>query len=137
MRLLDTCRSPTCEARYVLSHNTVPGEERPRPCTAPGCKFAHNPATAVQEQEAMYAEEASLANVTTKAGKARFSKWRMQHAHAHGNVQPGKFGEPMLRHDMEKQLLDPLHLAELGVPPLFWFVPCVRIRCIGRHACDR
>ena len=56
----------------------------------------------------------------TKAGKARFSRWRMEHAHEHGNIQPGLYGEPLLRHDLDKQLLDPLHLAELGIPKTSW-----------------
>ena len=44
----------------------------------------------------------------------------MEHAHTHGNIQPGKFGEPMLRHNLENQLLDPLHMAELGIPKTPW-----------------
>ena len=68
----------------------------------------------------MYAEEAEFAKEKTKAGKTRYSKWRMNHAHAHRNVQPGKFGEPMLRHNLDNQLLDPLHMAELGIPKTPW-----------------
>jgi hypothetical protein len=65
-------------------------------------------------------DEARLVADKTKAGKARFSRWRMEHAHTHGNVQPGLYGEPLLRHDLDKQLLDPLHLAELGIPKTSW-----------------
>ena len=35
--LLGECKSPTCEQRYVLSHNPLPGESRPRPCPCLGC----------------------------------------------------------------------------------------------------
>lgn len=114
------CVSHTREARFVLGHNTIPGEDLPRPCTAPGCTFAHNRETAAQEQADMLATEEELANDLTKAGVARFSKWRMAHAHAHANVQPGRYGAPMLQHDLENQILEPLHYAELGVPKLPW-----------------
>ena len=114
--LLAQCKSPTFIERCVLSHNTVPGESRPRPCTAIGCTFGHTAEMALAEQKAMYEEEAALAKVDTKAGKAAFSKWRMKHAHTHSNVQPGRYGEPMLRHDMHKQLLDALHMSKLNVP---------------------
>ena len=56
----------------------------------------------------------------SKSGKAAFSKWRMTHAHAHYNIQPGPHGKPMFHHDFEDQILDPLHLAELGVPKTPW-----------------
>jgi hypothetical protein len=118
--LLKTCKSPTRLERYVLSHSTVPGEAVPRPCTASGCKFAHDPATALAEQAALLKEEAGLEIVKTKSGKSRFSRWRMLHASTHGNVQPGMYGAPMLEHNMDSQLLDPLHLAELGIPKTPW-----------------
>eukprot|EP00966_Prymnesium_polylepis_P069113 1605791-Prymnesium_polylepis.2 len=107
------CVSPTAVQRHVHSHGTVPGGQLPRPCDAPGCTFAHNRATAAAEQAAMLAKEQELAAVTTKAGKRAFADWRMAHARLHGNIQPGKHGAPMLRHDLDKQLLDVLHLAEL------------------------
>ena len=44
--LLQQCRCPTVVERFVKSHTPLPGEELPRPCTAPGCTFAHNRATA-------------------------------------------------------------------------------------------
>ena len=116
--LLKECESPTAEERYIMSHNTLPGESQPRPC--PCCSFGHEPSTVLAKQKAMYEDEARLAAEKTKAGKARFSRWRMEHAHKHGNVQPGLYGEPLLRHDLDKQLLDPLHLAELGIPKTSW-----------------
>ena len=116
--LLEECKSPTAKERYIMSHNTLPGEDLPRPC--PCCCFGHDPSTVLADQKAMYEEEARLAADKTKAGKARFSKWRMEYAQKHGNVQPGLYGEPMLRHDLDSQLLDPLHLAELGVPKTPW-----------------
>ena len=40
------------------------GESVPRPCTRPGCKFAHDPETATckEEYDALLAQEAELAN---------------------------------------------------------------------------
>ena len=35
----------------------------------------------------------------SKSGKAAFRKWRMDHAHAHRNIQPGPHGKPMLHHN--------------------------------------
>ena len=110
------CISPTALDRDIKSHSIVPGESIPRPCTGKDCKFAHNPATAMAEYVAFRAEEKRLASDTTKAGKAAFSKWRMAHADRHDNVQPGEYGEPMIRHDLDDQLLDGLHVAELNLP---------------------
>jgi len=56
----------------------------------------------------------------SKSGKAAFSKWRMDHAHAHLSIQPGPHGKPMFHHDFQDQILDPLHLSELGVPKAPW-----------------
>ena len=115
------CHSHSRLERYVWSHNTVPGEAGPRPCTAPGCKFAHDPSTAAAQQAALFKKEAELVADVTKTGKAAFAKWRIQgHAHQHYNVQPGKFGEPFLVHHFDRQILDPLHLAELGKPKTPW-----------------
>ena len=44
----------------------------------------------------------------------------MGHAHSHGNVQPGEYGMPMFKHHMDQQILDALHLAELGLPKTPW-----------------
>ena len=35
-------------------------------------------------------------------------------------MQPGKYGSPMLQHDMDDQILEPLHYAELGLPKYPW-----------------
>ena len=64
--------------------------------------------------------EAEFASDKTKAGKGRFSRWRMEHASRHGNVQPGLYGKPMFEHHMNKQILDSLHLSELGLPKTPW-----------------
>ena len=56
----------------------------------------------------------------SKSGKAAFSNWRIAHAHAHFNIQPGPHGKPMLHHDFQDQILDPLHLSVLGVPKTPW-----------------
>jgi hypothetical protein len=72
------------------------------------------------EAAAILATEAELAADKTKNGRVRFSRWRMTHAVCHSNVQPGKYGEPMFEHDFEDQILDALHLAQLGVPKTPW-----------------
>ena len=84
------------------------------------CTFAHNPETALAEYEEMLATEGELSADNSKAGKAKFSRWRMDHARCHENVQPGEYGKPFLHHSMSKQILDPLHYAELGVPKTGW-----------------
>ena len=118
---LSLCRSLTCEERFILSHSPLPGESGlPRPCTAKGCQFAHNPETAAAELAQLRATEKELAADASKKGKAAFSKWRMAHADNHLNVQPGEYGEPMLHHDMCDQLLDALHLAELNLPKIIF-----------------
>ena len=118
---LGQCISHSRVQRLVLSHNTVPGEPHPRPCTAPGCTFSHGTAAETKaEQAKLLAEEFALASDRTTAGKAAFSKWRMKHAHSHLNVQPGEFGHPFLIHHFDRQILDPLHLSELGVPKTPW-----------------
>ena len=114
------CHSPSVIERYIWSHNIIPGEMVPRPCTAPECTFGHDATTVEAERAAMLAKEATLAAVDTTAGKAAFSKWRMAHAHSHWNVQPGKFGAPFLLHHFDRQILDPLHLSELGAPKTPW-----------------
>ena len=84
------------------------------------CAFAHDKLTADAEFAALLVAEAELAANTTKAGKTAFSKWRMEHAHRHFNVQPGAYGKPMLHYDMDHFILDLLHLAELGIPKTPW-----------------
>ena len=121
VKYLKQCHSHSRIERYVLSHNTVPGEEFPRKCTAPGCTFGHGtPAEAIAEQEDLFEEERKLKANDTTAGRAAFSKWRMEFAHRHLNVQPGKHGEPFLVHHFDKQILDPLHYSELGHPKTPW-----------------
>ena len=117
-QLLKQCRELSVEERYVLSHMPLPGETLPRPCTSPGCKFAHDPSTAAQEHAALLAEEKRPSAIDTKAGKAAFSRWRMAHAHAHRNVQPGEYGKPMIHVNFTNVILDALHMAELNLPKL-------------------
>ena len=118
------CRELSCLEREILSHNPPAGEQLPRPCIAPGCKFAHNPATAAKELRELLAKEAELAADTSKKGKQRYSAWRMAHAWKgkvpHSNVPPGLYGLPLFRHHFRKQILDALHLAELGLPKTPW-----------------
>jgi len=118
------CRELSCLEREILSHNPPKGEELPRPCIAPGCTFAHNPATAAKEYKELLAKEAELAADTSKKGKQRYTAWRMQHAWKgkipHSNVPPALYGLPLFRHHFRKQILDALHLAELGLPKTPW-----------------
>ena len=86
----------------------------------PGCTFAHNRSTAAAEYAALLAMEDALSKVDTKAGKAAFSKWRMEHAHSHNNVQPGNYGKPMFHHNFRNVILDMLHMAELNLPKIIW-----------------
>ena len=89
--------------------------------TAPGCTFGHGSAEqTLAEMAALQELYNAKAADKSKSGKAAFSKWRMTHAHAHYNIQPGPHGKPMFHHDFEDQILDPLHLAELGVPKTPW-----------------
>lgn len=118
--LLQECHCPTRLERFIWSHSPLPGEELPRPCTAPGCRFAHDRVSAAQELSDLLEAEAQLAKDQTKAGKAAFSKWRMAHAHSHFNVQPGAYGSPLFEHDLDDQILDSLHYGELGLPKTPW-----------------
>lgn len=118
------CRELSCLEREILSHNPPDGEELPRPCIAPGCKFGHDRAAVAKEYEEMLATESQLEKDKSKEGRKRFTDWRMRHAYrgpaSHLNVQPGLYGRPLLRHHMEKQILDALHLAVLGLPKTPW-----------------
>ena len=69
---------------------------------------------------AMEAEIAAFEADTSKKGKARYSKWRMEHAKTHGNVQPGAYGEPFFDIELDDFILDLLHLAELNIPKIAW-----------------
>ena len=118
------CRELSCEERDVLSHNPVPGEPLPRPCIADNCKFGHDRSTVAQEYTDLLAMEAVLSADKTKKAKAKYSLWRMLHAwkgaNPHFNVPPGLYGKPMLRHHFNRQILDALHLALLGLPKTPW-----------------
>jgi hypothetical protein len=120
--LLAKCLEPSVIQRFVRSHTPVPGEESPRPCDVPGCKFGHgdDAAAIVEALSELLAMEKKLSADDSKKGKAAFSKWRMAHAASHFNVQPGEYVKPMFWHDFCDQILDALHLAELGLPKTPW-----------------
>ena len=65
---LAKCHSPGWKERYVLAHHPLPGETLPRPCTAAGCTYAHNQATAADELASLLKAEAELASDKTNAG---------------------------------------------------------------------
>jgi len=116
-----TCHAPTRAERWIWSHTPFPGETLPRPCTRPGCTFAHtDPA---REYAALLATIAEFKADTTAGADRRFSVWRMAHAQGgtgvvgHGNVQPGPDGAPMMDLDsMLYFLIDLLHGLYLNLP---------------------
>lgn len=118
--LLSRCRMPTMTERYLWSHNILPGEDVPRPCTAPGCTYAHDAATAKSEYDALIAQEKSLSAVETRSGRAAFARFRLEHAHSHNNIQPAQYGKPLLHHSMRDQILDSLHYSKLGLGKIPW-----------------
>ena len=118
--LKEDCISHTLAQRVNWSHTPRRGQSLPDPCTHAGCKFGKNPSFIPQEYRSLLDEEAKLEADDSKAGRSRFSKWRMAHAHAHSNVQPGKYGAPFFEHDLDDQIFDPLHNAELGLPKTPW-----------------
>ena len=118
--LKEDCISHTLAQRVNWSHTPRRGQSLPDPCTHAGCKFGKNPSFIPQEYRSLLDDEAKLEADDSKAGRSRFSKWRMAHAHAHSNVQPGKYGAPFFEHDLDDQIFDPLHNAELGLPKTPW-----------------
>lgn len=94
----------------------------PRPCTSPGCTYAHDPATGTAQYEQLIDAEKKLSVVESRAGKAAFAHFRMQHAHSHFNVQPAEYGKPLLllHHHMADQILDSLHYSKLGLGKIPW-----------------
>ena len=116
---LKDCVSPTLRTRRIRAHRPLPGKELPEPCDC--CNFGHGTEDETRQQMAdEAAEETRLDADKSKNGKARFSRWRMQHAQTHGNVQPGKYGEPFFEIELDEFVLDLLHLAELNVPKIIW-----------------
>ena len=69
--LLQQCRCLSCDERYILSHSPLPGESVPRPCTAPGCTFAHNRATAPQEKSRRYLPRSAGSRRTAQRREGR------------------------------------------------------------------
>ena len=88
--LKEDCISPTHAMRVLRSHTPPEGKALPEPCDC--CDFGHNPETIEAEYNELLRQEAELAKDDSKAGKQKFSKWRMAHASLHGNVQPGMYG---------------------------------------------
>ena len=106
--------------RVNWSHTPPRGKTLPEPCNHPGCDFGKHVSFIPQEYQSLLDKEAELAADDSKAGRNRFSKWRMDFAKAHSNVQPGKYGAPFFHHDFDDQILDPLHNADLGLPKTPW-----------------
>lgn len=115
------CRELSCLEREILSHTPPEGEDLPRPCIAPGCRFGHGARAKVeQEYKDLLDTEERMAADSSKKGQRAFSQWRMLHAWKgptpHLNVPPGLYGRPLLHHHLRHQILDALHLAVLGLP---------------------
>ena len=82
----------------------------------------------------MMAMEVELKQVLSRSGKAKLSKWRLEHAHRHLNVRPASFGSPMILFDIDDFLLCNLHMSELGLPKTpwkFWHFEQRLRRCTG------
>ena len=112
---LENCTCPVADERTILSHSKLNG--RIHPCPAPGCTFGHDPNTADAEYEEQQAKIKTLEADSSKSGKTKYRQFRMDHAHSHLNIQPGEYGAPFIRHNLNtRQILDPLHYAKLGLP---------------------
>eukprot|EP00965_Chrysotila_dentata_P129123 4268340-Pleurochrysis_carterae.AAC.1 len=74
-----------------------------------------SPAASAAAYALFVAEEKALLNETEDAGKQRYQKWRMDHAHAHFNVQPGKYGEPLMHIHTDDMVLDALHGTDINL----------------------
>eukprot|EP00965_Chrysotila_dentata_P208609 6184795-Pleurochrysis_carterae.AAC.1 len=73
-------------------------------------------AAAAQAYSDFKAEELGLLNdMTHNAGKHRYQKWRMEHAHRHFNVQPGVYGEALLHCHTDDMILDSLHGTDINL----------------------
>ena len=118
--LKEDCVSLTYAQRVNWSHTPPKGKDLPEPCTHPGCNFGKTFSLLPEEYKTMLCQEVELSSDDSSSGRAKFSRWRMTHAHAHSNVQPGVYGAPMYHHDFDDQILDPLHAAELGLPKTPW-----------------
>lgn len=70
---------------------------------------------AAQKHKDLLDLEQTLKSNDSKVGKARFATWRMDHAKEHDNIQPGAYGRPLFHHDLDRQILDPLHYACLNM----------------------
>ena len=113
------CESHLRGALRLRSYSIVPGETTPRSC--PDCDFGHGTEDKFTlKYKTLLEEEERLSSDKSKAGKARFSRWRMAHALKHRNIQPGEYGRPFFDLDLDDFILDLLHLAELGVPKTPW-----------------
>ena len=80
----ENCSSPTLLQRVRWSHNPPKGKSLPDPCEL--CGFGTDRSKVDAEYKELLQTEAQLASVQTKAGKAKFSKWRMAHACLHNNI---------------------------------------------------
>ena len=74
----------------------------------------------LNEQAAMYAQEVELLKDHRQRLENKHLVWRKAHWLRHGNIQPGSYDEPLLQHDLDDQLLDPLHYAKLKISKTGW-----------------
>ena len=114
-----TCHVHTQQERWDWTHWPRPGEKLPRPCTMPGCTYAHeDPA---EDFAAFKAHLLALLADTSKGSARRLSEYRAKHSNAHRNVKPGEHGQPFFdAPDMKSFLVDMLHGLYLNLPKIAW-----------------
>ena len=78
----------TREERWTWTHWPRPGEKLPRPCTIPGCTYAHTDPAA--DFAAFAAQLLPLIADTSKGAARRLSEFRSKHSNSHGNIKPGE-----------------------------------------------
>ena len=114
-----TCHVHTREERWTWTHWPRPGEKLPRPCTMPGCTYAHD--DPAEDFAAFAAQLLALLSDTSKGAARRLSEFRSRHSNIHGNVKPGEHGQPFFDAEvMTTFLLDMLHGLYLNLPKIAW-----------------
>ena len=114
-----SCHVHTREERWTWTHWPRPGEKLPRPCTIPGCTYAHTDPAA--DFAAFAAQLLPLIADTSKGAARRLSEFRSKHSNSHGNIKPGEHGQPFFdAEDMLTFLIDMLHGLYLNLPKIAW-----------------
>ena len=106
--------------RTILQHTAFDGKVYP--CFASGCDFGHSDNPELELVVFKQHEQRLLDGIKTcKPGKGRYDKWRLDHAHSHFNVQPGKAGAATYEVNMKtQQVPDTLHANTLNLLKPWW-----------------